>query len=132
MRRQSLTYLIIIMILGITHNVRSQITDKDLQELVGTWKLDMSPQDTTDDNFAMMSITSISENSVEGEFYRSSVAIRKGRVNTQRGIIYVALISGDNSGEYNSTFYCEDGILYGTTHAVDRGFLAVWTATKND
>jgi hypothetical protein len=120
------------MILGITHNVRSQITDKDLQELVGTWKLDMSPQDTTDDNFAMMSITSISENSVEGEFYRSSVAIRKGRVNTQRGIIYVALISGDNSGEYNSTFYCEDGILYGTTHAVDRGFLAVWTATKND
>ena len=131
MKLQSLLLFSIFTFFGIV-NSQAQITDIDLQELVGTWKLDMTPQDTTDNNFAMMSITKINSQMVEGEFYRTSVAIKEGRVNTQSGTIYVALISGDNSGEYNSTFYYKDGMLFGSTHAVDRGFLAVWTATKND
>ncbi len=100
------------------------------QELIGTWKLDMSPQDKTDNNFAMMHIEKIEGNSMKGTFYREGVALRNGLINTQRGIVYGALISGDNSGEYNTSFYLKDGILYGSTHAVSRGFLSVWTATK--
>ncbi|MEL6812015.1 MAG: hypothetical protein AAFP76_11820 [Bacteroidota bacterium] len=108
----------------------AQVSETDLQQLVGVWKLDMSPQDTTDENFARMEITSVTANSMEGEFYRRTVKMREGRINTQLGIIYGALISGDNSGEYYSTFYLKDGVLHGTTHARDRGFLAVWTAKK--
>ena len=119
-----------ILILSSIHTTNAQVSSDELDSLLGEWKLDMSPQDKTDSNFAWMKITRIDERTVEGEFYRESVAIQNGRVNTQRGIVYVALISGDNSGEYNSTFYLKDGILYGTTHAVDRGFLAVWTAEK--
>lgn len=100
------------------------------KELIGTWKLDMSPQDKTDDNFAMMRIEAIDGYSFTGTFYREGVALKNGQLNTQRGIVYGALVSGDNSGTYNSTFYLKDGKLYGTTHALDRNFLAVWIATK--
>ena len=110
----------------------SQTDSPDLSKLVGRWKLDMSPQDKTDSNFAMMEIKKIDENSVKGTFYREGVKIQDGKVNTQTGRIYVALISGDNSGTYHSTFYYEDGLLYGTTHAIDREFLAVWVATKEE
>lgn len=98
--------------------------------ILGTWKIDMSPQDKTDANFAMMKITKVKEQSFEGEFYRKGVKIKKGKLNTQLGIIYGALISGDGTGEYNTTFYFKNDVLYGTTHAVDRDFLSVWTATK--
>lgn len=102
----------------------------DLSLLKGDWKLDLSPENDSDTNFAQMTITSIDENSLEGTFYRKGVKIREGRINTQRGILYAALVSGDNSGIYNTSFYYKEGILYGTTHSVDKDFLAVWTATK--
>lgn len=108
----------------------AQTENKDLQALVGEWRLDMSPQDKTDNNFAMMRIDKIDEKSVRGTFYREGVKIKEGRVNAQLDRIYVALMSGDNSGSYNTSFYYEDGKLYGSTHAVDRGFLAVWIAEK--
>ncbi len=100
--------------------------------LVGKWKLDMSPQDQTDSNFAMMEISEVKGNSFTGVFYREGVEIKDAQINTQLGVIYGALISGDNSGEYNSSFYLKDDILHGTTHAVNRNFLAVWTAKKED
>ncbi len=108
----------------------SQENNKNLKLLVGEWQLDMSPQNKTDTNFAMMRIDKIDANSVQGTFYREGVEIKEGKINTQRDVIYVALISGDNSGSYNTSFYYKDGKLYGSTHAVDRGFLAVWIAEK--
>jgi len=105
---------------------------QDVQQLVGKWKLDMSPMDKTDSNFAMMEITKVQGNQMYGTFYREGVKLRSGRINSQTGTIYGALISGDNSGEYNTTFYLKEGKLYGTTHAIDRNFLAVWIAMKED
>ncbi|MFC4632951.1 hypothetical protein ACFO3O_03475 [Dokdonia ponticola] len=117
---------------NITNPNSNRISDKslDLALLKGAWTLDLSPENKTDDNFAKMTITSVSENSLEGTFYRDGVKIREGRINTQRGILYAALVSSDNSGTYNTSFYYNDGIIYGTTHSVDKDFLAVWTATK--
>lgn len=112
----------------LTISVKAQ----DPQVLVGRWKLDMSPQDKTDNYFAMMEITRVRGNEMEGTFYREGVELREGKLNTRTGALYGALISGDNSGEYNTTFYYKDGKLYGSTHAVDRGFLAVWEATKDN
>ncbi|MDH7447955.1 hypothetical protein [Aquimarina sp. 2201CG14-23] len=108
----------------------AQENDKDIQLLIGEWQLDMSPQDKTDTNYAMMRINKVNSNSVHGTFYREGVKIKEGKINTQSDVIYVALISGDNSGTYNTSFYYKDGKLYGSTHAVDRGFLAVWIAEK--
>lgn len=129
-----LFFLVLIMLISFISFDKNNNIEKniDLNLLVGTWKLDMSPEDKTDSNFANMEIDEVTENSFEGYFYRQGVKIRQGRINTQTGVIYGALVSGDNSGEYNSTFYYKDGILFGTTHALNRGFLSVWTATKSN
>lgn len=113
-------------------SMRAQSTDIDLNVLVGKWQLDMSPQDKTDSNFAMMNITKIEDKTFKGEFYREGVKIRNAQINTQLEVIYGALVSGDNSGIYNTTFYYKDGMLQGTTHSIDKKFLAVWTATKSN
>ena len=124
------TTLLLITFLFFVHSAKSQDSELDLQELVGIWKLDLSPENKTDSNFAYMKIDSISNNRVIGDFYREGVAIREGRTNIQSGKIYIALVSGDNSGDYNTAFYLENGKIYGSTHALDRDFLAVWIGEK--
>ena len=126
-------YVVLISVfLSVPQLSKAQSTELDLTVLVGKWKLDMSPQDQTDANFAVMEISEVDGNSFTGVFYREGVEIKNAQLNTQLGVIYGALISGDNSGEYNSSFYLKDDVLHGTTHAVKRNFLAVWTATKED
>ena len=130
---KKMNFLPLLLVVVMTLSFRPSVSPSDTlntEVLVGTWKLDMSPQNPNDDNFAMMRIKSVAGNKLKGIFYREGVSIREGQLNTQTGVIYGALISGDNSGEYNSTFYYKEGKLYGTTHAVERGFLSVWTATK--
>ena len=107
-------------------------TETSPEVLLGEWKLDMSPQNKTDNNFAMMRITGVENAKLEGTFYREGVKLKNGQINTQTETLYGALTSGDNSGSYNTSFYLKDGKLYGTTHAIDRGFLAVWIAEKVD
>ncbi len=98
--------------------------------LIGNWRIDLSPENNNDDNFAKMIICSVEENSIEGYFYRDGVKIKEGRITNSQGVIYVALVSGDNSGTYNTAFHLKDGMLYGTTHSLDKDFLAVWKAIK--
>jgi len=102
------------------------------QELLGMWKLDMTPHIPDDDQFAIMEIVKIKDNEFKGTFYREGVKIQNGQLNKLTGRIYGALVSGDNSGSYNTSFYLEDGKLYGSTHAIERNFLSVWVATKED
>lgn len=102
----------------------------DLNQLIGSWELDLTPDNQSDSKFAIMRIDQIDNNLVEGIFYRKGVKITEGRTNTQSGKIYVALVSGDNSGNYNTSFYLENGKLYGSTHSLKKDFLSVWIAKK--
>jgi hypothetical protein len=102
----------------------------DLNELIGKWELDLTPGNQSDSKIAIMKIEKIANNLVEGIFYRKGVKITEGRTNTQSGRIYVALVSGDNSGNYNTAFYLENGKLYGSTHSIKKDFLSVWVAKK--
>ena len=122
--------LLLFSFLFIPISIQAQSTDLDVNVILGKWKLDMSPEDKTDSNFAMLNITSIEGNSFKGEFYREGVKIEEGRITTSEGIIYAALISGDNSGTYNTSFYFKDDMLYGSTHSLGKDFLAVWNAIK--
>ena len=100
--------------------------------LKGTWQIDLTPNDTTDSNFATMTIESIDDSQFFGEFYRTGVPIQKGQLNISNGKVFGALISADGSGQYASSFQYDNGKLHGTTHALDRQFLAVWIATKQE
>jgi len=98
--------------------------------LLGSWQLDMTPDDLTDQQFAWMRIASVTGDRFSGEFYRPGVTIRHGQLNQQGDRLYGALTSADNSGSYHTQFSLSDGVLTGTTHALDRGFLAVWKAHR--
>ena len=125
------TFIFLIFLVSSIGTTYAEENHSDPSILIGSWTLDMTPHDTTDDNFAKMKINSIDDDhSFHGEFYRDGVAIQYGQLNSQTDTIYGALISGDNSGNYSSSFYLKDGKLYGTTHAIQRGFLSVWIATK--
>lgn len=122
---------VVLIFFSLTISTFSQENEKvNTNVLLGEWKLDMSPEKKDDNNFAMMRITQVDNKKMQGTFYREGVKLKNGQINTQRGIIYAALTSGDNSGEYNTAFYFDNGKLYGTTHAVGRNFLAVWIAEK--
>jgi len=120
---------LLVLTIGIFSSCAQDINLK-AQELVGTWKLDMSPQDKSDNNFAIMIIDKVAKNSIKGTFYRKGVKIREGRINTLTHRVYGALVSGDNSGDYNTSFYLKDGKLYGSTHSLKKDFLSVWEAVK--
>ena len=100
--------------------------------LKGTWQIDLTPNDTTDSNFATMTDQNIDDSQFFGEFYRTGVAIQKGQLNISNGKVYGALISADGTGQYATSFHYDGAKLHGTTHALDREFLAVWTATKQE
>ena len=106
-------------------NKEQNLNSADPAELIGHWRIDLSPENNNDDNFTKMIISSAEYNSIEGIFYRDGVKIKEGRITNSEGIIYVALISGDNSGTYNTSFRFEDGMLFGTTHYQDKNFLAI-------
>ena len=108
----------------------SPAQDQSAELLVGTWQLDLTPQNKLDDNFANMVIHRVDGKNFYGEFYREGVKIQKGHINFSNGRISAALISEDNSGKYATSFYLKNGELHGTTHALERGFLAIWTAAK--
>ena len=113
-----------------THLGCAQEKTLNLNQLIGTWELDLTPENQSDSKFAIMEIEKIAKNLVEGIFYRKGVKITEGRTNTQSGKIYVALVSGDNSGTYNTSLYLENGKLYGSTHSIKKDFLSVWIAKK--
>ncbi len=126
-----MNYFFVLLVAVTSFNcVSSRVATLDTSVLIGKWQLDMTPENPGDANFASMEIRSVGDGSFEGFFYRDGVRIRDGRLNTQTGVISGALVSGDNSGTYNSTFYYKDGVLHGSTHAIGRDFLSVWTAIK--
>ena len=112
--------------------IANEPTNDPAELLIGTWQIDLTPDNTTDDNFAIFVINDIDDSRFFGEFYRSGVKIQKGHLNVSLGTVFGALISADQSGSYASSFYFDNGKLHGTTHALERDFLAVWTATKQE
>ncbi len=111
--------------------VNAQNGELNPSVLAGKWTLDFTPHRLDDSNFASMEITKVTNDTLEGYFYRSGVEMTDGQVNISTGKVYCALVSGDGTGKYYTSFYYENDKLYGTTHSVDKDFLSVWTGTKD-
>ena len=108
---------------------QNEITNK-LEDIIGTWKLDLTPENKSDEVSAIMNIESVTDKIVTGYFYNENSNIQASAINIQTGKMYVSFITADGSGNYNSTFYIYNNKLYGTTHSIGRDFLSVWTAEK--
>lgn len=127
MKKTSIFSLACILLMFCSFTQEAPVNDP-FEELTGTWKLDLTPGDLTDDNFTEMTLKEISPLGLKGEFYGSKM--RKGNVNIDYQGIYFAFVTHDGSGDYNTAAMYKNGKLSGSTHSLGRDFLSVWTAVK--
>lgn len=64
----------------------------------------------------------------EATFYGAPVEV--ARYNADWDVLHIAFVTRDGSTRYLHAARLEGGRLHGTTHAVERGFLSVWTAEQ--
>ena len=124
-------FLLITLLWSIASNPKENsisTINSNFSELIGTWEVDFSPQDTTDDWITILTITNINSKEIDGFFYNSKT--KEGRVATQNNTIHFAFVTKDGRANYNTSGRFENGILYGSTHSIGRDFLAPWTAKK--
>jgi hypothetical protein len=102
----------------------------DPNRLVGTWRVDLRPTPDAPPYYQTFVISSVKDDRLSGTFYNTE--IRDGRTNKDWGAaVYFAFTTNDGSGAYHTAGrLTSNGRLEGTTHAVGRGFLSVWTAER--
>jgi hypothetical protein len=96
--------------------------------LVGTWRVDLRPTPGAAPFYQTFVVTSVKGGRLGGRFYDTE--IRDGWINKDWGAVHFAFTTSDNSGAYHTAGRLVKGRIEGTTHAVGRGFLAVWTAER--
>ena len=128
--RNFLSIPILIIFLSTISTVNAHDEEINPTVLEGKWILDFTPHILNDSVFASMIITKATKDTLEGQFYREGVEITKGQINLTTGKLYCALVSGDGTGKYNTSFYYENDKIYGSTHSIDKDFLAIWTGIK--
>ena len=97
--------------------------------LIGTWTVDLRPTPDADAYTQPFVVTASESLAFGGTFYGSP--LETAVANTVWGDLRVAFTTSDGSGVYHHTAALRDGILHGTTHSLGRGFLSVWTATRD-
>jgi hypothetical protein len=100
----------------------------DPNQLIGTWKVDLRPTPNSVPYYQTFVIRSVKEGALQGRFY--STEIKEGRINKDWEHVHFAFTTSDGSGAYHTSGRLIKGRLEGTTHAVGRGFLSVWTAER--
>lgn len=100
----------------------------DPEVLVGTWKVDLRPTPDAEPYYQEFVVSKVADGSLEGTFYGSEV--ESGRINIDWGRVVFAFVTQDNSTTYSTSGELVEGRLEGRTHAMGRGFLAVWTAER--
>lgn len=100
----------------------------DPNRLVGTWRVDLRPTPDAPPYYQTFVVTSAKDGRLSGTFYNTE--IQDSRTNKDWGSVYFAFTTADGSGAYHTSGRLINGRLEGTTHAVGRGFLSVWTAER--
>ncbi|MEM8560498.1 MAG: hypothetical protein AAGG50_21960 [Bacteroidota bacterium] len=105
-------------------------TPADPSALVGTWTVDLRPMPDAEGYTQPFTVTAVHDDGTfEAQFYGSPVQV--ARYNADWDVLHVAFVTTDGSTRYLHAARLEDGQLRGTTHAVERGFLSVWTAERS-
>lgn len=100
----------------------------DPADLVGTWTVDLRPTPDSDPYFQPFVVERVGDGTFAGRFY--GAPFEGGLLNTSWGALHFAFTTADGRTEYHTSGVLEGGRLRGTTHAVSRGFLSVWTAER--
>ena len=101
----------------------------DPSALVGTWTVDLRPTPDAPAYTQPFRVSAVHDDgTLDALFYGAPVQV--ARYNADWDVLHVAFVTRDNSTRYLHAARLVDGQLHGTTHAVERGFLSVWTAEQ--
>lgn len=96
--------------------------------LLGRWQVDLRPTPDAAPYLKTFEVKSVNGREFKGSFY--DTAFEQGLINRDWGDLRIAFTTADGNTEYHHTATLRNGRLEGLTHAPGRGFLAVWTATR--
>lgn len=99
-----------------------------LDELVGTWRVDLRPTPDAPPHYAELVIESADPDGLRGSFYGSP--FEASAIDTQWGELRFAYVTADGTGDYHSSVRVRGDQLVGTTHSMGRNFLSRWTAER--
>ena len=107
------------------------VAPTNAEPLIGDWRVDLTaaPEEGVKGRYYTdMKIVTVDGNRITGTFYGSKM--EKGRINRAWGTVHFAFVTHDGGGgEYHHSGEFIDGrLIRGLSHAIDRDFLAVWTA----
>lgn len=106
----------------------SQESASDWNSLIGEWKVSLRSSSGEVMGTTMFLITEANGKTVRGSFYGSP--LRQVHVASVDGTLHFAFTTSDVNSLYHGTARFAAGRLEGSTHALDRGFLSVWTAER--
>lgn len=103
----------------------------NVSALEGEWIVDLRPTPDAAEYLVEFSVSKMKGKTFEGRFYDTN--IRHGRLNGDWGEVRFAFVTEDGQATYHTSGKLTgDGRLEGTTHAIGRDFLAVWTAKRKE
>jgi hypothetical protein len=97
--------------------------------LLGSWRVDLRPTPSAAPYLKTFEVSAVQGRLFKGIFY--DTAFEQGLINSDWGTLRIAFTTADGNTEYHHSATLRDGRLEGLTHAPGRGFLAVWTATRD-
>jgi hypothetical protein len=100
----------------------------DVQQLVGTWRVDLRSAPGAADYYKQFVVTSVTGKAFTGTFYDTEIT--QGRVTSDWGTVEFAFVTNDGRGDYHHSGWLVDGVIRGLTNAPHRDFLAHWTAER--
>lgn len=108
--------------------VAQSLASVGLDELPGTWSVDLRPTPDADPYLKTFTIDAIDGNRVTGSFY--DTPFDDGVLNADWGTVVIAFTTSDSRTSYHHSAEIDGDQLVGRTHAPDRGFLSVWTGER--
>ena len=115
------------------NEIRLNRAKSDPSQLIGTWKVDLRPTPDADPYLVNMTITSVDPDAgtFEGTFY-SGAKMTSTQFNVEWSGVSFAFVTQDGQTEYATQGTLRGGRLSGTTHAISRDFLSVWSGVRGD
>ncbi len=107
---------------------KESIQARLMQEVLGTWVLDLRPSPEAEPYLKDFVIKSFDDGNLSGEFY--GTPFTEGKINTAWGKLYFSFTTADNSGTYFHSGYLSEGRLYGTSFSEARKFMMPWVSIQ--
>ena len=108
----------------------SKSLDFDLEEIKGTWVIDLRPSPGSAAHVQEFTIEPKEGNQFSGTFYGSE--FKDGYFNLEWEVLYFGFSSRDGSSGYYHSGYIKDGKIHGVTYCPGREFTIPWVGEKKE